>query len=77
MGLSHDLLGRHPFHESGLAIRILGEITPEKVAILQDVDHVFIQGLKDYGLYDDVWQALCYLIQRLGLWEMNVLMKKL
>jgi len=57
MGLSHDLLGRHPFPGPGLAIRILGEITPEKVAILQDVDHVFIQGLKDYGLYDDVWQA--------------------
>ena len=48
---------RHPFPGPGLAIRILGEITPEKVAILQDVDHVFIQGLKDYGLYDDVWQA--------------------
>ena len=57
MGLSHDLLGRHPFPGPGLAIRILGEVTPEKVAILQDVDHVFIQGLKDYGLYDDVWQA--------------------
>ena len=57
MGLSHDLLGRHPFPGPGLAIRILGEITPEKVAILQDVDHVFIQGLKDYDLYDDVWQA--------------------
>ena len=57
MGLSHDLLGRHPFPGPGLAIRILGDITPEKVAILQEVDHVFIQGLKDYGLYDDVWQA--------------------
>jgi len=57
MGLSHELLGRHPFPGPGLAIRILGEITKEKVAILQDVDHVFIQGLKDYGLYDDVWQA--------------------
>ena len=57
MGLSHDLLGRHPFPGPGLAIRILGDVTPEKVAILQDVDHVFIQSLKDYGLYDDVWQA--------------------
>ena len=57
MGLSHDLLGRHPFPGPGLAIRILGDITPEKVAILQEVDHVFIQGLKDHGLYDDVWQA--------------------
>lgn len=57
MGLSHELLGRHPFPGPGLAIRILGDITPEKVAILQEVDHVFIQGLKDHGLYDSVWQA--------------------
>ena len=57
MGLSHELLGRHPFPGPGLAIRILGDITPEKVAILQEVDHVFIQGLKDHGLYDEVWQA--------------------
>ena len=57
LGLSHDLLGRHPFPGPGLAIRILGDITPEKVAILQEVDHVFIQGLKDNGLYDSVWQA--------------------
>ena len=57
MGLSHELLGRHPFPGPGLAIRILGDITPDKVAILQEVDHVFIQGLKDAGLYDSVWQA--------------------
>jgi GMP synthase (glutamine-hydrolysing) len=57
MGLSQDLLGRHPFPGPGLAIRILGDITQEKVAILQEVDHVFIQGLKEHGLYDDVWQA--------------------
>lgn len=57
LSLSHDLLGRHPFPGPGLAIRILGEITPEKVIILQDVDHIFIQGLKDFGLYDDIWQA--------------------
>ena len=57
MGLSHELLGRHPFPGPGLAIRILGDITPDKVEILQEVDHVFIQGLKDAGLYDSVWQA--------------------
>ncbi len=57
LGLSHDLLGRHPFPGPGLAIRILGDITPEKVVILQEVDHIFIQGLKDEGLYDQVWQA--------------------
>ena len=51
------ILGRHPFPGPGLAIRILGDITPEKVRILQEVDHIFIQGLKDDGLYDQVWQA--------------------
>ncbi len=57
MGLDHELLGRHPFPGPGLAIRILGDITREKVAILQDVDHIFINGLRDWGLYDKVWQA--------------------
>ena len=57
MGIDEELLGRHPFPGPGLAIRILGDITPEKVRILQEVDHIFIQGLKDNGLYDDVWQA--------------------
>jgi len=57
MGLPEFILGRHPFPGPGLGIRILGDITKEKVRILQEVDHVFIQGLKDWGLYDDVWQA--------------------
>ena len=57
LGIDDELLGRHPFPGPGLAIRILGEITAEKVATLQEVDHIFIQGLKDDGLYDDVWQA--------------------
>jgi GMP synthase (glutamine-hydrolysing) len=57
MGIKDELIGRHPFPGPGLAIRILGDITPEKVAILQEVDHIFIQGLKDNGLYDKVWQA--------------------
>lgn len=57
LGIDEELLGRHPFPGPGLAIRILGDITPEKVAILQEVDHIFIQGLKDHGLYDKVWQA--------------------
>ena len=72
-------MGRHPFPGPGLAIRILGEITPEKVAILQDVDHIFIKGLKDYGLYDDVWQAGAMLlpIQSVGVMGDDALMKKL
>ncbi|ALM06663.1 GMP synthase [Sediminicola sp. YIK13] len=57
MGIDKALLGRHPFPGPGLAIRILGDITPEKVAILQEVDAIFINGLKEWGLYDKVWQA--------------------
>lgn len=57
LGMSDALLKRHPFPGPGLGIRILGDITPEKVAILQDVDDVFIQHLRDSGWYDQVWQA--------------------
>jgi GMP synthase (glutamine-hydrolysing) len=57
MGLPDEILGRHPFPGPGLGIRILGDITKEKVRILQEVDYIFIQGLKDWKLYDDVWQA--------------------
>lgn len=57
MGIDKDLLGRHPFPGPGLAIRILGDITEEKVRILQEVDAIFINGLKEDGLYDSVWQA--------------------
>ncbi|MDB9932209.1 glutamine-hydrolyzing GMP synthase [Flavobacteriales bacterium] len=57
IGLNQGLLGRHPFPGPGLAIRILGDITEEKVRILQEVDHIFIQGLRDNNLYDEVWQA--------------------
>ncbi|HCY24769.1 MAG TPA: glutamine-hydrolyzing GMP synthase, partial [Cryomorphaceae bacterium] len=57
MDMAPELLGRHPFPGPGLAIRILGDITREKVQLLQDVDHIFISGLKNEGLYDKVWQA--------------------
>ena len=57
MGIDSKLLGRHPFHGPGLAIRILGDITAEKVRILQEVDAIFINGLRDWDLYDKVWQA--------------------
>ena len=57
MDMNPALLGRHPFPGPGLAIRILGDITPEKVRILQEVDAIFINGLRDWGLYDKVWQA--------------------
>lgn len=55
--IDERILGRHPFPGPGLGIRILGEVTAEKVRILQDVDAIFIDGLKEDGLYDDVWQA--------------------
>ncbi|MEC3907424.1 glutamine-hydrolyzing GMP synthase [Tamlana sp. 2201CG12-4] len=57
LGIDPELLGRHPFPGPGLGIRILGDITAEKVRILQEVDAIFINGLKAWGLYDSVWQA--------------------
>ena len=57
LGIDPELLGRHPFPGPGLSIRILGDITKEKVRILQEVDAIFIEGLKSHGLYDQVWQA--------------------
>ena len=57
LGIKDTLIGRHPFPGPGLAIRILSDVTPEKVRILQEVDDIFIQGLRDNDLYDKVWQA--------------------
>ncbi len=57
LGMPEHLIKRHPFPGPGLAVRILGDITREKVRILQDADHIFIQGLRDWDLYDKVWQA--------------------
>ena len=57
LNIDPNILNRHPFPGPGLGIRILGDVTEEKVRILQEVDHIFIQGLKDHNLYDEVWQA--------------------
>ncbi len=57
LGLPENILGRHPFPGPGLGIRILGEVTPEKVAILQEADYIYIENLRKAGLYDQVWQA--------------------
>lgn len=57
LGIDEELLGRHPFPGPGLGIRILGDITEEKVRILQEVDAIFINGLKEAGLYNKIWQA--------------------
>ena len=57
LNIPESFLQRHPFPGPGLGVRILGEITAEKVRILQDADHIFINGLKENGLYNQVWQA--------------------
>lgn len=57
LDISPTILGRHPFPGPGLGIRILGEVTAERVRILQEVDYIFINGLKEAGLYNEVWQA--------------------
>ena len=57
LDIDPKILGRHPFPGPGLGIRILGDVTPEKVRILQEVDAIYVNGLKEAGLYDEVWQA--------------------
>lgn len=57
LDIDERILGRHPFPGPGLAIRILGPISPERVAMLQEADHIFIQALLEWGIYDEVWQA--------------------
>ncbi|MEM9627137.1 MAG: glutamine-hydrolyzing GMP synthase [Pseudomonadota bacterium] len=62
LGLSHDFVGRHPFPGPGLAVRILGEITPERVATLQQADRIYLEEIRKAGLYDDIWQAFAVLL---------------
>lgn len=62
LGIKSQLIGRHPFPGPGLGIRIIGDITPEKVEVIQNVDHIFIQGLREEGLYDKIWQAAAILL---------------
>jgi GMP synthase (glutamine-hydrolysing) len=62
LNLPDNFLNRHPFPGPGLGIRILGEITPEKISILQEVDHIYIEGLQASDLYNSVWQAAAILL---------------
>lgn len=62
LGMKQELLGRHPFPGPGLGIRVLGEVTADKVRILQEADAIFIRRLREAGLYDDVWQAAAMLL---------------
>lgn len=62
LGIPKSLIGRHPFPGPGLGIRILSDITKEKLDLLKEADHIFIQSLREHGLYDEVWQALAVLL---------------
>lgn len=62
LDMMRHLIKRHPFPGPGLAVRILGDITPEKVRILQDADDIFVNGLREWNLYDKVWQAAVILL---------------
>lgn len=62
LGLGQEFIGRHPFPGPGLSIRIIDEVTKERLDILKKADDVFIQALRDYALYDKIWQAFCVLL---------------
>ncbi len=62
LGLPREQLSRHPFPGPGLAVRVLGEVTEEKLAILRQADAIFVDALREFGLYDSVWQALAVLL---------------
>ena len=62
LGLPHDFVWRHPFPGPGLAVRILGEVTPAQVALLQEADAIVLEEIRSAGLYDEIAQALCVLL---------------
>jgi len=62
LGLNDTFVGRHPFPGPGLAVRILGEITPERVTTLQQADRIYLEEIRKAGLYDDIWQAFTVLL---------------
>ncbi|MDP2958601.1 MAG: glutamine-hydrolyzing GMP synthase [Longimicrobiales bacterium] len=62
LGLPEEFVGRHPFPGPGLAIRILGEVTPQRLAVLQDADAIYLEEIRAAGLYDEIWQAFAVLL---------------
>jgi GMP synthase (glutamine-hydrolysing) len=62
LGLPASFVGRHPFPGPGLAVRILGEITPDRIAVLQEADAIFLDEIRKAGLYDAIWQAFAVLL---------------
>ena len=62
LGLPDDFVGRHPFPGPGLAIRIIGEITEERLSLLRDADAIYLEEIREAGLYDEIWQAFAVLL---------------
>ncbi|MDZ7779401.1 MAG: glutamine-hydrolyzing GMP synthase [Gemmatimonadota bacterium] len=62
LGLPEDFVGRHPFPGPGLAIRILGDVTPERLAMLREADAIYLEEIREAGLYDEIWQAFAVLL---------------
>ena len=62
LGLPDSVLGRHPFPGPGLAVRVLGEITPGRLEVLRQADQIFIEEIRQAGIYDQIWQALTVLL---------------
>ncbi len=62
LGIDADILGRHPFPGPGLAIRVLGEVTEERLAVLREADAIYLEEIRNAGLYDDIWQAFVVLL---------------
>jgi GMP synthase (glutamine-hydrolysing) len=62
LGLPEEMVGRHPFPGPGLAIRVLGEVTPRSLDVLREADHIYIEEIREAGLYDTIWQAFAVLL---------------
>ncbi|MFI5228932.1 MAG: glutamine-hydrolyzing GMP synthase [Gemmatimonadales bacterium] len=62
LGLPNEMVGRHPFPGPGLGIRVLGPVTPESLDVLRRADAIYLEGIREAGLYDDIWQAFAVLL---------------
>jgi len=62
LGLPEEFVARHPFPGPGLAVRVLGEVTEERLAVLREADEIFLNGIREAGLYDEIWQAFAVLL---------------
>jgi GMP synthase (glutamine-hydrolysing) len=62
LGLPEEMVGRHPFPGPGLAIRVLGDVTRDKLEVLRAADAIYLEGIREAGLYDDIWQAFAVLL---------------